>query len=40
MNIFVSNVPYTATETKVRQLFEGYGPVDTVRPDFDTNKYI
>jgi RNA recognition motif-containing protein len=31
MNIFVSNVPYTATEDEVRQLFEGYGTVDTVR---------
>ncbi|HEY5870648.1 MAG TPA: RNA-binding protein [Candidatus Tectomicrobia bacterium] len=31
MNIFVSNIPYTATEAEVRQLFEGYGTVDTVR---------
>ena len=31
MNIFVGNLAYTATEEEVRQLFEGYGAVDTVR---------
>ena len=40
MNIFVSNLPYTATEDEVRQLFEGYGSVDTVRlmTDRDTGR--
>ena len=31
MNIFVGNLAFTATEAEVRQLFEGYGMVDTVR---------
>ena len=31
MQIFVGNLAYTATEEDVRQLFEGYGTVDTVR---------
>ena len=31
MNIFVGNLAYTATETELRQLFEAYGTVDTVR---------
>jgi hypothetical protein len=31
MHIFVGNLPFTATEAEVRQLFEGYGTVDTVR---------
>ena len=31
MNIFVGNLAYTATEEEVRELFEGYGAVDTVR---------
>lgn len=30
MNIFVGNLAYTTTEEEVRQLFEGYGAVDTV----------
>jgi RNA recognition motif-containing protein len=30
MNIFVGNLAFTATEAEVRQLFEGYGTVDTV----------
>ena len=31
MNIFVGNLAFTATADEVRQLFEGYGVVDTVR---------
>ena len=31
MNIFVGNLAFTATETEVRQLFEGYGTVERVR---------
>ena len=31
MNIFVGNLAFTATEAEVRQLFAGYGVVDTVR---------
>jgi cold-inducible RNA-binding protein len=31
MNIFVGNLAFTTTEAEVRQLFEGYGMVDTVR---------
>ena len=31
MTIFVANLAYTATEEEVRQLFEGYGTVATVR---------
>lgn len=31
MNIYVGNLAFTATEAEVRQLFEGYGTVDTVR---------
>ena len=31
MNIFVGNLAFTATEAEVRQVFEGYGMVDTVR---------
>jgi RNA recognition motif-containing protein len=40
MNIFVGNLAYTATEEDVRQLFEGYGVVDTVRlaTDRDTGR--
>ena len=30
MNIFVGNLAFTATEDEVRQLFEGYGTVNTV----------
>ena len=29
--IYVGNLAFTATEVEVRQLFEGYGTVDTVR---------
>ena len=29
--IYVGNLAFTATEAEVRQLFEGYGTVDTVR---------
>jgi RNA recognition motif-containing protein len=40
MNIFVGNLAFTATEAEVRQLFEGYGAVDTVRlaTDRDTGR--
>ena len=40
MTIFVSNLAYTATEEDVRQLFEAYGAVDTVRlmSDRDTGR--
>jgi RNA recognition motif-containing protein len=40
MQIFVGNLAYTATEEDVRQLFEGYGVVDTVRlaTDRDTGR--
>jgi RNA recognition motif-containing protein len=31
MNIYVGNLAFTATEAEVRQLFEAYGTVDTVR---------
>jgi len=30
MNIYVGNLPFAATEDEVRQLFEGYGQVDSV----------
>jgi cold-inducible RNA-binding protein len=40
MNIFVENLAFSATEEGVRQLFEGYGTVDTVRlaTDRDTGR--
>ena len=40
MTIFVANLAFTATEEEVRQLFEGYGTVDTVRlmTDRDTGQ--
>jgi RNA recognition motif-containing protein len=40
MNIFVGNLAYTATEEEVRELFEGYGTVDTGRlmTDRDTGR--
>ena len=40
MNIFVGNLAYTATEDEVRQLFEGYGTVNTVNVlmDRDTGR--
>jgi RNA recognition motif-containing protein len=31
MNIFVGNLGFSATEQDIRQLFERYGVVDTVR---------
>ena len=31
MNIFVGNVAFTTTEQTLRQLFESYGAVETVR---------
>ena len=31
MNLYVGNLAFTTTEAEVRQLFEGYGTVDTVR---------
>ena len=31
MNIFIGNLAFTATEQDVRQLFESYGAVDTIR---------
>ena len=40
MNIFVGNLAYTATEAELRQLFEAYGTVDTIRmmTDRDTGR--
>ena len=40
MDIFVGNLAFTATEAEVRQLFEGYGTVDTIRrmTDRDTGR--
>ena len=40
MTIFVANLAYSATEDEVRQLFQGYGTVDTVRlmTDRDTGR--
>ena len=31
MNIFVGNLAFTTTEQDLRQLFEPYGAVDTIR---------
>jgi cold-inducible RNA-binding protein len=31
MNIYVGNMPYTATESDLRELFEGHGEVESVR---------
>jgi RNA recognition motif-containing protein len=31
VNIFVGNLAFTATEQDVRQLFESYGEVDTIK---------
>ena len=30
-SIYVGNLPYSATEEDVRELFEGYGPVNSVK---------
>ena len=40
MHIFVGNLAYTATEAELRQLFEAYGTVDTIRmmTDRDTGR--
>ena len=40
MNIYVSNLAYNATEDDLRQLFESYGEVDTIRiiTDRDTGQ--
>ena len=40
MNIFVGNLAFTATADEVRQLFEGYGTVETVNilMDRDTGR--
>jgi hypothetical protein len=40
MQIFVGNLAFTATEAEVRQVFEGYGTVETVRlmTDRDTGR--
>ena len=31
MNLFVGNLAFTTTEQNLRQLFESYGSVDTIR---------
>ena len=31
MHLYVGNLAFTTTEAEVRQVFEGYGTVDTVR---------
>jgi RNA recognition motif-containing protein len=40
VNIFVGNLAFTTTEQDLRQLFEPYGPVDTLRimTDRDTGR--
>ena len=40
MNIYVSNIAYTATDQDLRQLFEPYGVVDTINiiTDRDTGQ--
>ena len=40
MNIYVSNLAYSATDYDIRQLFESYGVVDTIRiiTDRDTGQ--
>ena len=41
MNIYVSNLAYNTTDYDLRQLFESYGEVDTIRiiTDRDTGQY-
>jgi len=31
MNIFVGNLPFTITETELRELFEEYGTLETIK---------
>jgi cold-inducible RNA-binding protein len=40
VNIYVSNLAYSATDDDIRQLFESYGVVDTIRiiTDRDTGQ--
>jgi cold-inducible RNA-binding protein len=40
VNIYVSNLAYSATDDDLRQLFESYGEVDTIRiiTDRDTGQ--
>ena len=40
MNIYVSNLAYNATDDDLRQIFESYGEVDTIRiiTDRDTGQ--
>ena len=40
MNIYVSNLAYSATDQDIRQLFESYGVVDTINiiTDRDTGQ--
>jgi RNA recognition motif-containing protein len=40
VNIYVSNLAYSATDYDIRQLFESYGEVDTIRiiTDRDTGQ--
>jgi RNA recognition motif-containing protein len=40
MTIFVANLAYSTTEEDLRQLFEGYGAVETIRlaTDRDTGR--
>ena len=40
VNIYVSNIAYTATDQDIRQLFEPYGAVDTINiiTDRDTGQ--
>ena len=40
MNIYIGNLPYTVNESKIRELFETYGDVDSVNliTDRETGK--
>ncbi len=40
MDIYVGNLPYSATEDELQQAFEQFGPVDTVKivKDFETGR--